>query len=342
MRGKLNRIIRQIVIITVLTVASGTIANLYGPRRIEFIRTPYEHDFGLVPQGQILSWEFQFANPKNHDIRIEDISSDCYCAAINRMADVIPPGEVFKIAAVVDTSMLFEKAGSQLEKHIRVYTDSEDFTLVTLFRVAAFAEVKPIKPNFNEIDFAQLSETDELPRVTVEVSRLDEGAAVESVTTAFEYFAVEVVEQNPKTLIYDVVLSPDAPAGPLERFKPEVEVKYADGKAIRIPVIGTVLGNVRLECNFFDTIDFGKFTQPKTEECTVTWLDGTFSIDGIDYDRTLFDVSWQAVEGQRQVVLKVQVLTTEMPKGVIEQTITIRYNQDQQLSISIMGFYGNE
>jgi hypothetical protein len=60
-------------------------------------------DFGTVPKGETLSWDFTVRNTGSSDLEILNVQPDCGCTVAD-FDKVIKPGQTGKIHAVVDTS----------------------------------------------------------------------------------------------------------------------------------------------------------------------------------------------------------------------------------------------
>lgn len=119
-----------LVVITLLMlyVSDNSIIAAYekGPK-IVFKET--EHDFGKVPQGPSLQYNFKFTNKGSGILRIEKVSTSCGCTA----AEVGNKTEYKKneSGSIKVEFMTQGRVGHQ-EKTITVYTNDPDNQQVTL------------------------------------------------------------------------------------------------------------------------------------------------------------------------------------------------------------------
>ncbi len=117
-----------IILLVMLYVSDNSIIAAYdkGPK-IVFKET--EHDFGKVPQGPSLQYNFKFTNKGSGILRIEKVSTSCGCTA----AEVGNKTEYKKneSGSIKVEFMTQGRVGHQ-EKTITVYTNDPDNQQVTL------------------------------------------------------------------------------------------------------------------------------------------------------------------------------------------------------------------
>lgn len=68
---------------------------------IEFEK--YEHDFGKMIQGEVISYTFKFTNTGKADLLISNVSTSCGCAATKFSKEPVPPGKEGTIEITFDS-----------------------------------------------------------------------------------------------------------------------------------------------------------------------------------------------------------------------------------------------
>ncbi len=62
-----------------------------------------EHDFGTIPEGPAVSYDFMFTNTSKQPIQLEHVQASCGCTTPNWSKDPILPGKTSKITATYNT-----------------------------------------------------------------------------------------------------------------------------------------------------------------------------------------------------------------------------------------------
>ncbi len=62
-----------------------------------------EHNFGTVPEGPSVSYDFVFTNTTKQPIQLESVRASCGCTTPNWSKDPILPGKTSKITATYNT-----------------------------------------------------------------------------------------------------------------------------------------------------------------------------------------------------------------------------------------------
>lgn len=78
--------------------------------KIQFDKT--EHDFGIILQGEKVSYTFVFKNIGKHDLIIKDASASCGCTVPKFTSKPVKPGEIGEIEVIFDSS---NRTGRQLK-----------------------------------------------------------------------------------------------------------------------------------------------------------------------------------------------------------------------------------
>ncbi len=62
-----------------------------------------EHNFGTVPEGPSVSYDFMFTNNTDQPVQLESVRASCGCTTPNWSKDPILPGKTSKITATYST-----------------------------------------------------------------------------------------------------------------------------------------------------------------------------------------------------------------------------------------------
>jgi hypothetical protein len=102
--------------------ASGKTSNSTLPV-MEFEQT--KHDYGMMVQGEKLSYTFKFTNTGGSDLIISDFSSDCGCTVPDFSKAPVKPGDSGKVEVVFNSA---GKSGT-VSKSIRLLTNAQPNTI---------------------------------------------------------------------------------------------------------------------------------------------------------------------------------------------------------------------
>jgi len=80
-----------------------------------------EHDFGAIPQGVPVSYEFEITNTGDQAVKILDVKTSCGCTAAGYSKDAIEPGSSTYLTANYNA-----KSAGIFSKYIKVYTDVQE------------------------------------------------------------------------------------------------------------------------------------------------------------------------------------------------------------------------
>jgi uncharacterized cupredoxin-like copper-binding protein len=84
-----------------------------------------KHDFGMMVQGEKLSYTFKFTNTGGSDLLISDASSTCGCTIPDFSKAPVKPGEQGKVEVVFNSS---GKSG-HVSKSVRLLTNAQPNTI---------------------------------------------------------------------------------------------------------------------------------------------------------------------------------------------------------------------
>ncbi len=79
------------------------------------------HDFGLILQGEKVSYTFKFKNIGKSDLIVDDVSTSCGCTVPKFSREPIAPGENGEVEVIFDSN---NRQGRQF-KTITVWTNSQ-------------------------------------------------------------------------------------------------------------------------------------------------------------------------------------------------------------------------
>jgi len=83
-----------------------------------------KHDFGMMVQGEKLSYTFKFTNTGGSDLIISDVSSTCGCTLPDWTKSPVKPGEQGKVEVIFNSA---GKTGS-VSKSVRLLTNAQPNT----------------------------------------------------------------------------------------------------------------------------------------------------------------------------------------------------------------------
>lgn len=101
-------------------------APLWGRPAVTFDKTSF--DFGDLPQGSTVAYNFTFWNTGNEPLRIEAVQSSCGCTAAAPSNPVVEPGAKAEIQVRYDSKGRL----GETSKQIRVRTNDPDHPMTFL------------------------------------------------------------------------------------------------------------------------------------------------------------------------------------------------------------------
>ncbi|MGB0430062.1 MAG: DUF1573 domain-containing protein [Bacteroidia bacterium] len=97
----------------------GTAAFLPGGPNTTFAKT--SHDFGKIPQGKPVSYEFEFTNAGDAPLVLKKVKASCGCTTPFYPTEPIQPGQKSKIKAVYNAAGV-----GSFHKSITVTTNTKE------------------------------------------------------------------------------------------------------------------------------------------------------------------------------------------------------------------------
>ncbi|MDQ3071660.1 MAG: DUF1573 domain-containing protein [Bacteroidota bacterium] len=88
----------------------------------------FEHDFGTITQGEVVSYDFQIFNRGRQDLKILKVKASCGCTATEPAKTLLKPNEASEIKVTYHSD---GKKGLE-EKHVTVYTNDPANPVITL------------------------------------------------------------------------------------------------------------------------------------------------------------------------------------------------------------------
>lgn len=194
------------------------------------------HDFGQVPQGEKLTYNFKVLNQGNIDLVIRKVNAACGCTAAVAEKAQIPPGEGTFIRVTFDTAGFV----GDKTKTIRVYTNdprNSSQVLEVRARVQTEFVAEPSKIMLAEVMKGESAQA-QLKILNV----LGTGKHISSVVTKSPYFSAVLDKGNQTILIRS---NPEAPVGK-HRSVLTIKTTSSTQELIHVPLFLEVVGNVRL------------------------------------------------------------------------------------------------
>lgn len=120
------------ITVAVLAIASLTLMSFTGSAFYNIIKVNWvkeSHDFGEIPQGKPVSFEFAFTNTGNEPLLIANVITTCGCTASEYSAAPIAPGKSSSIKVSYNAALVgaftktvtvnFQDAGLNKILHIK-------------------------------------------------------------------------------------------------------------------------------------------------------------------------------------------------------------------------------
>lgn len=112
---------RLFTLLTIATLGLGTAAFLPVGPNVEFEVT--SHNFGKIPQGKPVSYEFEFTNNGDAPLILKNVKASCGCTTPFYPTEPIQPGEKSKIKAVYNAA-----SAGNFHKSVTVTTNIQEAT----------------------------------------------------------------------------------------------------------------------------------------------------------------------------------------------------------------------
>lgn len=110
----LHKVSRVIIPIMLLASALMVPVNAEMPKEIQ---RSHEHDFGSVAIDFRISHTFEFKNPLNRSIKLEEINIECDCSTVKPSDSIIEPGGTLQLDVTLNTRNLFGRANKGFTVH---------------------------------------------------------------------------------------------------------------------------------------------------------------------------------------------------------------------------------
>jgi hypothetical protein len=222
------------------------------------------YEFGTVSEGTIVVHDFEVRNIGTADLSISRIAPTCGCTAATLTSPIVPPGKSEMIRVQFDTAGF---SGSKFKQvHVRTSDrDVADFVLTLRGTIVSDVKVEPAKVDFGEL--ARSSSLTSRQKEFVITIAADSDRKVQRVAPSSKFLQVEEIARRAKTASYRVRLLPSAPLGEL-RERVVVSFAGADFPALNVPVIGRIVGDVRIVPA---TVSFGLVSASHEVERRIQW-----------------------------------------------------------------------
>jgi hypothetical protein len=97
------KILRILILVSMVATFSCSGDKSQLPANVVNIPNTAEHDFGIVIQGEVVTYSFRFKNVGKSDLLIANISTSCGCTVSNYPKTPIKPGAEDKIEVTFDS-----------------------------------------------------------------------------------------------------------------------------------------------------------------------------------------------------------------------------------------------
>jgi hypothetical protein len=293
-----------------------------------------EYDFGRVMQGHKVVHEFAIQNSGDADLVLQRIAPSCGCTAAAVTSSTIKPGSSEKVRVTFDTSGMY---GSKT-KTVNVLTNARENAEVTLRMRGSV--VRGITATPERLVFGEVSQGSSLATRTQEVSiAVTEGMdwEITRVSSGSRFISVTPLADQGNAKRYSVTIQPDAPKGDM-RERLIVEFKDPSHAAVNIPVMATVLGDLRLTPA---TVSFGIISGTEPLERRIKYENASsvpVAINGVTSSHPAVAATMLDVDGGKRGVVVVKV-DPKMVTGDLRATVEIETNHPEQktLAVSVYG-----
>ena len=262
-----------------------------------------EYDFGRVMQGHKVVHEFAIQNSGDADLVLQRIAPSCGCTAAAVTSSTIKPGSSEKVRVTFDTSGMY---GSKT-KTVNVLTNARENAEVTLRMRGSV--VRGITATPERLVFGEVSQGSSLATRTQEVSiAVTEGMdwEITRVSSGSRFISVTPLADQGNAKRYSVTIQPDAPKGDM-RERLIVEFKDPSHAAVNIPVMATVLGDLRLTPA---TVSFGIISGTEPLERRIKYENASsvpVAINGVTSSHPAVTATMLDVDGGKRGVVVVKV-----------------------------------
>jgi hypothetical protein len=293
-----------------------------------------EFDFGSVSQGQKVEHEFVVRNDGDQDLVIQRIAPSCGCTAAAMSAGAVKPGSSEKIKVAFNTAGFY---GSKT-KSVSILTNARDNPEVVLKLKGVVVRGVTVTPERIELGDVSPGSSDAVrtKEFLVEVSP-DSGREIAAVKSFSKFLTVVPRGGDAAGRRYAVQMLPGAPRGEF-RDRVVVEFKDSEHSAVNVPVIASVLGDVRLNPS---TISFGIIDSKEPIERRVRFENASgANVEIVDVvsGHPAITTSVVNIEAGKRGVIVVKLDPTKVT-GDLKSTIEIKTSHPQESAITI-GVFG--
>jgi hypothetical protein len=316
----------------VLAVVTCSVASAQsGPK---LVIPQSEFDFGSVSQGQKVEHEFVVRNDGDQDLVIQRIAPSCGCTAAAMSAGAVKPGSSEKIKVAFNTAGFY---GSKT-KSVSILTNARDNPEVVLKLKGVVVRGVTVTPERIELGDVSpgSSEAVRTKEFLVEVSP-DSGREISSVKSFSKFLSVVPRGRDAGATRYAVQMLPGAPRGEF-RDRVVIEFKNPEHSAVNVPVIGSVLGDIRVSPS---SISFGIVDGKEPIERRIRFENASganVSIVEVVSGHPALTASVKNVEAGKRGVI-VATLDPTKVTGDLKTTLEIKTTHPEE-SVIALGVFG--
>lgn len=325
----------RVAALGLLLVVAATLLPAQEAAKPQAVALEAVKDVGVVDKGEKIRHTFEIRNEGSAALRLERVKPTCGCT-VTEYDEVIAPGEVGSIQAVVDTT----EFRGPIAKSVTVYTNDPGnprINLVVKANIKAQIEISPGYVRFVVVQGEEFKSSEQ----TIWSPDLADLQILE-VKSPYEYVGVEhrLLESGDSDYRddanrwrIDISLSQDAPVGQMADFV-KVVTNHPRQKLVKIPVSGFVRPVLAVTPQ---VADFGRreLTEPQTATLEVKNLGSeAIELGAASTDLPGLEAEIESVEAGRLFNL-VLTLGSGMEKGRFRGKVTIETTSPEQPVVEV-------
>lgn len=217
-------------------VADETMPEAVAPEaRAKAVVPEPTRDFAKVAKGEQLVHEFEIRNEGTVPLALLSVRPACGCT-VAEFDEMIAPGEVGKVRAVVDTTSFF----GPIAKSVAVFTNDPENPKLQLMVKAIVEPYLILQPGYARWSYVQGENIESITQTL----RADDGERFQVLEVKVPYDFVTVTQRDISTADtseyeFDVLLDKQAPVGALREYV-EIVTDHPQQAIVQIPLTGFV------------------------------------------------------------------------------------------------------
>lgn len=111
---------KKLLVLSTVIIAFISITAFQTQSKAEFKFVEESHDFGKIPQGKPVTFDFKFTNVGTEPIIISKVESNCGCTVPKYTQTPVKPGEDGSVSVTYNASSV-----SHFSKSVRVFSNAK-------------------------------------------------------------------------------------------------------------------------------------------------------------------------------------------------------------------------